>query len=58
MASQMQIRPEPADHYLCHPNIMPDSAFCKSLEKKMSFFATKRRRQITIGASHNPIRQA
>ena len=24
----------------------------------MSFFATKRRRQITIGASHNPIRQA
>ena len=32
MASQVQIRPEPADHYLCHPNVMPDSAFCKRLE--------------------------
>ena len=32
MASQVQIRPEPADHYLCHPNIMPDSAFCKRLK--------------------------
>ena len=34
MASQVQIRPEPADHYLCHPNIMPDSAFCKRLVRE------------------------
>ena len=31
MASQVQIRPEPADHYLCHPNVMPVSEFCKRL---------------------------
>jgi len=31
MARQVQIRPEPADHYLCHPNIIPDSTFCRML---------------------------
>ena len=31
MASQVQIRPEPADHYPCHPNVMPNSEFCERL---------------------------
>ena len=31
MASQVQIRPEPTDHYLCHPNIMPDYEYFESL---------------------------
>ena len=31
MAGQVQIRPEPAEYYRCHPNVLPDYEFCKRL---------------------------
>lgn len=31
MANQMQNRPEAVDHALFHPNVMPNSEFCKRL---------------------------
>ena len=32
MASQVQIRPEPVEHHLCRPNVMPDSEIRKRLD--------------------------
>ena len=36
MASQVQIRTEPADCDPCHPNVMPNSEFCKRLDLKFT----------------------
>ena len=43
MASQVQIRPEPADHYPCYPNVMPNSEFCKRLVRTSTFAPCSRR---------------